>query len=204
MTLLKAWLIALAGDKNALNGSFDEKKYVELSTKLWDFINRNKPYFWRKGETFPESLSAMHQMFANGELDFTMSNNDSEVDNKILQNIFPKSAKAYVFTAGTIQNSHFWGIPAHASNKAGAMTVINFMISPEAQFKKFDPAVWGDGTVLDIKKLPTEWQEKFRNTPQRTHSPKRSEIQDKALQEPAPEYMIRLTDDFRKNVIEKK
>jgi putative spermidine/putrescine transport system substrate-binding protein len=204
MTLLKSWLIGLSGSKDGLNGAFDEKKYAELSTKLWDFINRNKQYFWRKGETFPDNLSAMHQMFANGELDFTMSNNDGEVDNKILQNIFPKSAKAYVFTSGTIQNSHFLGIPALSGNKAGAMTVINFMISPEAQFQKYTPSVWGDGTVLDIKKLPTEWQEKFKNLPERTHSPKRSDIQDKALQEPASEYMIRLSDDFRKKVIEKK
>ncbi len=204
ITLLKAWLIALAGNKNALNGAFDEKKYAELSTKLWDYINRNKPYYWRKGETFPESLSAMHQMFANGELDFTMSNNDGEVDNKILQNIFPKSAKAFVFESGTIQNSHFMGIPQGAKNKAGAMLVINFLVSPEAQLQKMTPAVWGDGTVLDIKKLPTQWQQKFNNIPERTHSPKRTDIQDKALQEPAPEYMIRLFDDFRKYVIEKK
>jgi putative spermidine/putrescine transport system substrate-binding protein len=204
ITLLKSWLIALSGSKDGLNGAFDEKKYATLSPKLWDFINRNKQYFWRKGETFPEGLAAMHQMFANGELDFTMSNNDGEVDNKILQNIFPKSSKAFVFESGTIQNSHFMGIPMGAKNKAGAMVVANFLISPEAQLQKMTPSVWGDGTVLDVKKLPAEWQQKFNNIPQRTNSPKRADIQDKALQEPAPEYMIRLSDDFRKYVIEKK
>jgi putative spermidine/putrescine transport system substrate-binding protein len=202
MTLLKSWLIALSGSKNGLDGAFDEQKYATLSAKLWDFINRNKQYFWRKGETFPESLSAVHQMFANGELDFTMSNNDGEVDNKILQNIFPKTSKSYVFSSGTIQNSHFMGIPLGAKNKAAALIVANFLISPEAQLQKFTPSVWGDGTVLDLKKLPVEWQEKFKNVPERTHSPKRADIQDKALQEPAPEYMIRLAADFRKKVME--
>ncbi len=204
MTLLKSWLIAFSGSKNGLDGAFDEQKYATLSAKLWDYINRNKAYFWRKGETFPESLSAVHQMFANGELDFTMSNNDGEADNKILQNIFPKTSKAFVFASGTIQNSHFMGIPSGAKNKAGAMLIANFLISPEAQLQKFTPSVWGDGTVLDLKKLPTEWQEKFKNVPERTHSPKRADIQDKALQEPAPEYMIRLAADFRKKVIEAK
>jgi putative spermidine/putrescine transport system substrate-binding protein len=202
MTLLKSWLIALSGSKNGLDGAFDEAKYQALSKQLWAFINRNKAYFWRKGETFPQSLAAMHQMFANGELDFTMSNNDAEVDNKILQNVFPKSAKSYVFDEGTIQNSHFMGIPEAAKNKPGAMVVIDFLISPEAQFQKMLPSVWGDGTVLDVKKLPADWQQKFERIPQRTHSPKRNEIQNKALQEPAPEYMIRLFEDFRKNVIE--
>lgn len=202
MTLLKAWLIALAGDKNALQGPFDEAKYKALSTQLFDYINRIKPYFWRKGETFPESLAAMHQMFANGELDFTMSNNDNEVDNKILQKIFPGSAKSYVFETGTIQNSHFLAIPKRARNQAGAMTVINFLISPEAQLQKLNPAVWGDGTVLNVANLPAEWKDKFENIPTRKNAPKRSEIQPYALMEPAPEYMIRLFADFRKQVIE--
>jgi len=201
MTLLKAWLIALASGKNALNGDFDEAKYQQYSTQLWDFINRNKAYFWRKGETFPDNLATVHQMFANGELDFTLSNNDGEVDNKINQHIFAPTAKAYVFDSGTIQNSHYLGIPQLSENKAGAMVVANFLISPEAQWQKFNPEVWGDGTVLDRAKLPADWQEKFNNTPKRTNSPTRASIQDKALQEPAPQYMIRLFEDFRKKVL---
>ncbi|MCB9314688.1 MAG: ABC transporter substrate-binding protein [Lewinellaceae bacterium] len=202
MTLLKSWMIALAGDPAALNGPFDEEKYAQLSARLWDFINRNKPYFWRAGKTFPESLAATHQMFANGELDFTMSNNDSEVDNKILQKIFPPTARAYVFDSGTIQNSHFLGIPARAANKAGALVVINFMIAPEAQLEKLQPAVWGDGTVLAMEKLPADWRRRFENIPEHRHAPRRSDILAKALQEPAPEYMIRLYSDFRRWVIE--
>lgn len=203
MTLLKAWLVAFAGERDALNGPFDEAKYKAFSSQMFTYINRIKPYFWRKGETFPESLAAMHQMFANGELDFTMSNNDTEVDNKIGQNIFPSTAKAFAFESGTIQNSHYLGIPARAGNPAGAMAVINFLISPEAQLQKLDPAVWGDGTVLDLTALPTDWRSKFENLPARRNAPRRADIQPFALQEPAPEYMIRLFADFRTEVIEK-
>jgi len=204
MTLLKSWLYALTDDQAVLKGPFSETRYQELSTKLWAFINQNKAYFWRKGETFPESLAAMHQMFANGELDFTMSNNDSEVDNKILQNIFPPTARSFVFTSGTIQNAHFLGIPAGAQNKAGAMTVINFLLSPEAQLRKLTPTVWGDGTVLDVNKLPAEWKTQFENIPERRNAAKRADIQPFALMEPAPEYMVRLYEDFRTKVIERR
>ncbi len=203
MTLLKSWMIGLSGSKNGLDGPFDEAKYQALSTQLWDFINRNKAYFWRKGETFPDGVAAMHQMFANGELDFTLSNNDNEVDNKIMQNIFPGSAKSFVFTSGTIQNSHYLGITARAANLAGAEVVIDFLISPEAQLQKMQPTVWGDGTVLDISKLPAEWKAKFENIPGRKNAPRRADIQPYALQEPAPEYMLRLYADFRRQVIEK-
>ncbi len=203
MTLLKSWMIALAGNPAALDGPFDEEKYTRLSAKLWNWINRNKTYFWRQGKTFPESLAAMHQMFANGELDFTMSNNDSEVDNKILQRIFPPTARAYVFDSGTIRNTHFLGIPSGAANKAGAMAAINFLISPEAQLRKMQPDVWGDGTVLATAKLPAEWRARFEAVPGRRHAPGRDALQEKALREPAPEYMIRLYRDFRSRVLER-
>lgn len=202
MTLLKSWMIALAGGGNALDGPFDPQKYAVLSAKLWDFINRNKRYFWRSGETFPESVAAMHTMFVNQELDITMSNNDSEVDNKIQQNIFPTTAKSFVLKSGTIQNSHFLGIPAQAVNKAGAMTVINFLISPEAQLHKLKPKVWGDGSVLAMDKLPAEFQTQFLDVSTRKNSTMRAIIQPYALKEPAPEYMVRLYEDFRKKVIE--
>lgn len=203
LTLLKSWLIALAGGDSVLSGPFDEAKYKKYSAQLWDSLNIMKPYFWKEGKTFPNSLAQMHQMFSNGELYITMSNNDGEVDNKVLQNLFPSSARSFVMQTGTIQNSHYMGITFNASNKAGAMVVCNFLLSPEAQYEKLKPEVWGDGTVLDLSKLTPEWQEKFMNIPTRKYSPRRSEIQPYALMEIAPEYMLRMFDDFRTFVIEK-
>ncbi|MGB0431277.1 MAG: ABC transporter substrate-binding protein [Bacteroidia bacterium] len=202
MTVLKSWLAEIGGGRDALNGDFDEALYNELSTELWVILNEMKPFMWKEGSTFPNSVGQMHQLFANGELWFTMSNNDSEVDNKIAQGVFPKSARAYVFETGTIQNSHYLGIPTHSANKAAAMVVANFMISPEAQLEKMNPKVWGDGSILSIKKLPEEWQAKFENVPNRKYAPDREEISEKAIMEPAAEYMIRLSKDFRKFVIE--
>lgn len=202
MTFLKSLLIGMAG-KETLDGTFDESAYEKYSSKLWNYINRIKPYFWKGGETFPENVSAMHQLFVNGELYFTMSNNDSEVDNKIVEGFFPESARAYVFEEGTIQNSHYLGIPVNAPNKAAAMVISNFLISPEAQYRKARPDVWGDGTVLDQQELPQPWKKKFATMPKRAHTPPRDSLQEHALQELAPEYMIRLYEDFRKQVIQK-
>ena len=134
ITFLKSLLISIAGE-GTLDGEFDEQAYQKYSAQLWNYINRIKPYFWKNGETFPTNVSAMHQLFVNRELNFTMSNNDSEVDNKILEGFFPNSARAYVLKNGTIQNSHYLGIPINASQKAAAMVVSNFMISPEAQYR---------------------------------------------------------------------
>ncbi|VAW22306.1 ABC transporter, substrate-binding protein YnjB, partial [hydrothermal vent metagenome] len=43
-----------------------------------------------------------------------------------------------------------------ANAKAAAMVVANFLMSPEAQARKSDEAIWGDPTVLAIDKLNVE------------------------------------------------
>lgn len=201
MTLLKSWLIEFAGGQEAIKGEFNEKLYQEASQKLWSYINRIKPYFWNNGQSFPSSTGQMHQLFAAGELWFTMSNNDGEVDNKILQGLFNEQTRAYVPQTGSIQNSHYMGIVKHSGNKQAALVVCNFLISKDAQWQKMHPDIWGDGTVLAIDKLSIDWQEKFANIPGREYAPKRISIQERALMEPAPEYMLRIFEDFRAKVV---
>ncbi|MDZ7682820.1 MAG: ABC transporter substrate-binding protein [Fodinibius sp.] len=201
MTFLKSLLIDIAG-RGTLDGAFDEQAYQKYSGQLWTYLNGIKSHFWKDGETFPSSVSAMHQLFVNGELNFTMSNNDTEVDNKMLEGFFPKTARAYLLEPGTIQNSHYLGIPVNSSHKAGAMVVSNFLISPEAQYRKARPDNWGDGTVLAKDKLPKKWKSQFSAIPNRRYAPPRDSLQAHALQELAPEYMIQLYEDFRTEVIQ--
>ena len=77
----------------------------------------------------------------------------------------------------------------------------NFLISEEAQYEKMKPAVWGDGTVLDQNRLPVEWRTKFREVPGRQFAPDRRALQRTAFGELAPEYMIRISQDFRKHAL---
>ena len=72
LTFLKALLIDIAGGNDALSGEFDEEKYKQYSEELWQYISDLKPYLWNKGEVFPENVAQMHQLFAGGELWFTM------------------------------------------------------------------------------------------------------------------------------------
>ncbi len=83
------------------------------------------------------------------------------------------------------------------------MVVINFLISPEAQLKKADPTGMDSNPVLSVEKLPLEWKDKFEATLNREYGASLDELSEKAISEPTPEYMIRLYEDFRKQVIEK-
>jgi len=202
LTFLKSLLIDIAGGGSTLAGPFDEAKYKNYSAQLWQYINRLKPFMWKSGTTFPNAVSPMHQMFSQSELYFTMSNNDGEVDNKVTEGTLPGFARSYVLDAGTIQNSHYLGITKNSNQKAAAMVILNFLISPDAQLEKQNSSVWGDGTVLDLTKLSAKEQAAFNSLQNRIYGPNRIEIASKALMELAPEYMIRLNDDFRKYVIE--
>ena len=51
------------------------------------------------------------------------------------------------------------------------MMVINFLISPEAQFEKMQPAVWGDGTVLRTDELPGQLASTIPNILGRKYAP---------------------------------
>ena len=131
-----------------------------------------------------------------------MSNNHAEADNKVAEGLFPQSSRAYVLESGTIRNSHYLGIPVHSEHKAAAMVVANFLISPESQWQKSKPSVWGDGTVLERSELSADWRQKFREVSDLDHAPPADTLRKHALRELAPEYMMRLYEDFRQHVVQ--
>ncbi|MAZ28919.1 MAG: ABC transporter substrate-binding protein [Cytophagaceae bacterium] len=203
MTLMKSFLAELGGSPTSLDGKFDNDKYAKLSGQLWDWINANKKYFWKEGTTFPKEQSIMSQLFANGELYITYGFSEGGIEERVTSGLYPKTTKAYPWKNGTIKNANYLGILSNAPQKAAAMQVINFMMSPEAQFEKSHADGMDSNTILDIDKLPREWQEKFNNAPGRQYGMNLKELEDYAISEPAPEYMIRLYEDFRTQVIEK-
>lgn len=202
MTFLKSLMINLADDPQAFDAPFSEERYAALSAPLWAWLNDVKPYLWREGTAFPNSVAPMHQLFSQGELWFTMSNNDGEVDNKVSTGDLPSFSRGYVLDGGSIQNSHYMGIVDRAPNKAGAMVVVNFLLSPEAQLEKARSEVWGDGTVLNVSRLPDELRSAFEAVTRRRNVASRSVLNAHALPEPDAAYMVRLYDDFRIRIVE--
>jgi putative spermidine/putrescine transport system substrate-binding protein len=203
ITFLKSLLAELGGSPTSLDGPFDEQKYNLLSKQLWDYLNKNKTYFWKDGSTFPKEQSKMNQLFANGELHVAYGFGEGGIEEKVRSGLYPKSTRGYAWKNGTIKNANYLGILHNAPEKAGAMQVINFLISPEAQFKKAEVAGMNSNMVLDLSRFPLEVQERFKKEKKRLYGPSMEDLEDFAIAEPAPEYMIRLYEDFRKFVIEK-
>jgi putative spermidine/putrescine transport system substrate-binding protein len=160
-TFHKIVLYATNGGVASLQGGFTEAKWETASPALFAWLERTRPAFWRGGTAFPPGVADLHRLFANGEVDFSMSNNQHEVLAKIRQGILPATARALLLHDGTIANSHFLGIPRNAANAAGAMVVADFLLRPEAQFEKARPEVWADGSVLAHARLPADWRARF-------------------------------------------
>ncbi len=204
LTLLKSWLVELAGGMQVLDGPFDEKKYQIYSTQLWQFINKNKKYFWKNGETFPTSNVTIAQMFSSGELDFSFAFGNTDIDIKVAEGLYPNTSKGYILKAGSIHNTSYLGIPYNSVNKEAAMVVCNFLISPEAQIKKVDINNWGTTMILDYNKLDKQWQTAYNAIPKLKYGIDEAEINAKSIKETEPRYMIRVAEDFRKFVINTK
>ena len=202
LSFLKSLMHAFAASPDMLEGPFDEARYLRLRDPVFAWLRDVRADLWRQGRTFPRDVAQLHQLFAAGELDFTMSFNDGEVDNKIALGQFPVSAEGYALRTGMLRNSHYLGIPAASLERAAAMVVINELLSPEAQFEKLQPSVWGDGTVLDVERLPAPWPARFAAAAERRRVPSRAALAAIARPEPSPELMIRLEQDFRRAFIE--
>lgn len=201
-TLLKTWLIEIAGGTKELDGPFDAEKYASYSKQLWKFLNSNKNNFWKNGETFPASNTIVSQMFASGELDFGMSFSNADLDIKIREGVYPNTARPLILKAGSIQNASYVGIPFNSAKKATALVIINFLISPEAQAQKANLAYTGSRTVLNIDKLSAADRQLFDTLTGVRYAIPPATLNKVAIREPVPAYMIRIAEDFRKFVIE--
>jgi putative spermidine/putrescine transport system substrate-binding protein len=183
---------------------FDQALWDKYSPKVWEVLNSWKPYLWRKGETYPESVSVQDQLFGSGELWWSSSMYYSVPGRNVAKGLFPKTTRTVVFDKGTISAAHSIGIPFNSSSKAAAMVVIDFLIGPEPQYQKALPDVWGIGTVLDMSRLPPEWKKKFEAIPRAEATLNPVELDSKKAPAPHAKYVIALDQDFKKNVLQKR
>ena len=154
-TFVKHLLVKGTGEKSALMAEEYNKEVIQSGEKyVWNYLKEIKPDLWREGETYPESLTKLDTLYSQGEVWMTMGFNEARAESLIENGTFPKSTKSFVLEdPGSISNTHYLSIPFNSPNPEGAMTVINFLESPEAQIAKMDPTLWGEGTVLNFNML---------------------------------------------------
>ncbi|OHR67252.1 ABC transporter substrate-binding protein [Bacillus sp. HMSC76G11] len=149
-----------AGGADALlEEGFNEEFAASKSTEMWNYLNGIKPSLWKKGQTYPNSLTELDRLYSSGDVWMTMGYNEARAESMIEKGIFPETTRSFVLESGSLGNTHFLGIPFNSQNTEGAMTAINFFMSPEAQLAKHDQTYWGEGLAVD----PSTFDEKEKN-----------------------------------------
>lgn len=160
-TFLKQLLVTLAPDPGALARPVSDAAFQAASAPVFAYLDQITPELWRHGAAYPRNVADLRQLFADTETDIAFTFNPADASAAIADGELPDTVRPYVLDGGTIGNSHFVAIPYNASAKAAALVTANFLLSPEAQARKADPALWGDPTVLDVADLPAADQALF-------------------------------------------
>lgn len=124
-----------------------------------EYLRELNPYLWNEGKTFPESSTTVDAMFADGELVMSMSYGPFSVSTGIDQGIYTDTTRTFVFDNGTIGNTNYMAIAYNSPNKAGAMVVIDAIISAEMQLTQY--AQLRELPVVDAAKLTDEEKAAF-------------------------------------------
>jgi putative thiamine transport system substrate-binding protein len=196
-TFLKQALYELAAAPAVLQQPATDENFTTVTEPLWAWIDRLHPHLWRGGKSFPQNAQMQRQLLDDGEIDITLTFNPGEASSDIAQGLLPETVRSYVLEGGTIGNTHFLAIPFNASAKEAAMVTADFLLSPEAQLRKQDPAVWGDPTVLAMDKLEPADRERFAALPLGIATLSPAEL-GPALLEPHPSWMTRLEQEWRR------
>jgi putative spermidine/putrescine transport system substrate-binding protein len=191
----------VAGDVNSWQGEFDHSRFQQAAGETYKVLRDLEPYLWRQGKSYPESPIRLEQLLADGEVDFAISYHPAEASKMIHDGLYPDTVRTFVFKEGTIANTHFVAIPFNAGHKEGAMVVADFLISPEAQYQKADPSVWGDFPAIDIKRLDHSWQVKFAELPRGIATLSDEVLQHHQLPEPSSEILIELEKGWVEHVL---
>lgn len=196
-TFLKQALYELTDDKEALQDPVADANFQKVTAPLWAYLDKLNKVTWHDGKSFPKDSQEMIRLLDDQEIDLAFSFDVSAASVQIAKGNLPDTVRSYVFTDGTIGNTHFLAIPFNSSAKAAAKVVANFMLSPEAQIKKQMPTVWGDLSVLSYAKLSPEDQAKFDAIPKGIATLSIKQL-GKTLPEPNSTWVDALEKEWRK------
>lgn len=153
-TFLKQVLLELVDDSAALyRPVVDAAQFARMTAPVWEYLQQLHPLLLRGGRSFPASGPQLRRLLGDGEIALAMSFNPAEASAGILAGELPLSVRSYVPDAGSIGNVSFVAIPFNAQAKAAAMVFANFLLSPEAQARAYDPELLGGATVLSMAML---------------------------------------------------
>ncbi len=194
-------LYGLSGGPDAVPASFEKRAYEERTPPLWERLRDLAPALWREGRTYPRDQAALERLYADGQVDFTMTYGPATLTELVADGTFPPTTRVLRVEDGTVGNASFLAIPASSPDQAGAMVVADLALSPEQQVAKADPEVWGQFTVLDEDLLDDSAARAFDLLPESPVVPAYEDLSENAQPELSPAWVSPLDEGWRREVL---
>ncbi len=194
-------LYAVSGGPKNVPATYSTSAFGRLTPTLWHTLDALKPALWRQGRTYPRDSAALDRLYADGEVDMTMTYGPATLTDLVDKGTFPKTTRVLRLADGTVGNASFLGIPAASTDYAGAMVVANLALSPQQQAAKADPRVWGQFTVLGRDLLPARDRARFDKLPHSAVVPPYQVLSKNAIPELSSGWVTPLDEGWRRQVL---
>jgi putative spermidine/putrescine transport system substrate-binding protein len=185
--------------------AYDEALWEEHSPALWAYLNELEPHLWRGGETYPKDENELHGLFANGEVDFSITQAIAGAGPLIAEGLVPETARAFVFDDFMIGDFNYVAIPKNAPNKAAALVLANLLLEPELQAAQILPENgFGLGYAIDVTRVSDPAQLEALEQAQAQLGPAATPAEDLArslVGDSAGEYQALVEEGWRQNVL---
>lgn len=189
------------GGTEGLMGEFDQQKYDEVAEDFFALLNEIEPYLWREGDTYPENITKLNSLFANGEVAFNFNYGPGDAAAKIKTGQYPDSVRTFVFEGGTIANTNYLAIPYNSGNKAAAMVACNEVLTPELQYSMAtDRDSWP--LIINVEKIPEEWKEEINGIEHHPSVLSAQVLNEHKLPEMMSEWLVQMEKDWQRIILE--
>ncbi len=154
---VKQALFEISGGQAQWVGEFNQELYDEHAPALWDMLNSWEENLWRGGETYPANIGEMHELFANGEIDFSITQAISGAGAPIAAGTIPPTSRAFAFDDNMIGDFNYVAIPYNAPNKAAALVLADLILRPDRQALQVVPENgFGLAFGIDVSRVTDE------------------------------------------------
>ena len=186
-------------------GSFNQGLWQRQSPKLWQYLTDLKPCLWREGRTYPRDENQLHSLFANREVDLSLTQAIAGPATLVAAGTIPKGSKTFVFDANMIGDYNYVAIPRNAPHPAAALALADLILDPEFQAAQARPeSGFGLGFAIDPGRVTDLTQRELLEASARSRGPDATPIKDlqRALAPDAdPRYQDLIEGGWRAHVL---
>ena len=179
---LRQLLCTVVGGTKVRLTVWNDALFRQEGPKVWAALQQMRPGLWEGSARYPASVAELDKLFDAGEVDIALCYGPPYAADA------GKNSRAFLLAGGAIGNMRFMAIPSGAGNKAGALVVANFLLSPEAQYSKFLPENWGDCPAIDMDTLDKQEWTRFDEVKLPDGALPPAALHKAALPDIAPEY----------------